>query len=153
MSTNFYTVHIPTELEYAKMQEALTNKQLDRLQELIDQAQHRYHLGKRSGGWQFMFVPHTNKRTGEIISPWEDNLASIKEYLSREDVKIIDEYGEEYTCESFFEEIKDILYHGEHAINGYDQVDDVNSRVWYNVSDVEYTTEEGLRFATNDDWS
>lgn len=152
MSTNFYAVHVPTELEYAKMQEALTNRQLGRLQKLLDEAKHEYHIGKRSCGWQFKFVPHINKRTGEVISPWEDTLASIKEYLSRDDVRIVDEYRVEHTYESFFEEIKDILYHGEHAINGYDHVDNVNSRVWYNVSDVEYTTEEGLRFATNDDW-
>ena len=152
MSTNFYAVHVPSEQEYKEMESTLAAKQLEKLQELLDEAKHKYHIGKRSCGWQFMFVPHISKRTGEIISPWEDTLASIKEYLSRDDVRIVDEYGEEYTCESFFEEIKGILYHSEHAINGYDQVDDVNSRVYYNVSDVEYTTKEGLRFATNDDW-
>lgn len=153
MSTNFYAVHVPSEQEYKEMESALAARQLDKLQKLLDESKHEYHIGKRSCGWQFIFVPHTNKRTGEVISPWEDNLASIKEYLSREDVKIVDGYGEEYTCDSFFEEIKDILYHGEHAINGYDQVDNVNSRVHYNVDDVEYTTDEGLRFATDDDWS
>ena len=38
MGTNFYAKHIPTQKEYDAMQEALTNKQLDKLQELINEA-------------------------------------------------------------------------------------------------------------------
>ena len=162
MGTNFYAKHIPSEQEYAKMQEALTNRQLDKLRELIDIAQTEYHIGKRSSGWQFMFCPHIkNKKDcywgyGQIISPWEDTLESIKEYLSRDDVQIIDEYGNEFTVEQFFnDEIGYCLYHDkDNAINGEDHDNPKNypiSRL--PISTYEYTTEEGLRFATTEDWS
>ena len=159
MSTNFYAKHIPTEQEYKEMEVALANRQLDKLQELMDSAQKQYHIGKRSSGWQFQFVPHIKTRegfwnTGMVISPWEDSYKSIRDYLSRSDVQIVDEYGDEYTCDEFFEEIKDILYHDkEKAINGFDY--DCNVEKYPHripIGKMEYTTGEGLRFATDDDW-
>lgn len=160
MGTNFYAKHIPTEQEYKEMETALANRQLDQLRELIDKADHQYHIGKRSGGWQFLFAPHIKKRegfgnSGRIVSPWEDTLDSIKEYLSRDDVQIIDEYGQEFTVDQFFnEQIGHCLYHDEkNAINGfdYDKMDPDSSK-YYRTEDMEYTTEEGLRFSTDEDF-
>lgn len=159
MSTNFYAQHIPTEQEYKEMEEALTNRQLDKLKELIDKAQHKYHIGKRSGGWQFQFCPHIKTRegwwnTGQVISPWEDTLESIKEYLSRDDVQIINEYGEEFTVDQFFNnEIGYCLYHDkDKAINGADYDHNLEKYHRIPIQNTEYTTSEGLRFATDDDW-
>lgn len=160
MGTNFYAQHIPTEDEYAKMELALVDRQLDKLQELIDNAKKRYHIGKRAGGWQFLFCPHIKTRknfpnSGEIVSPWEDTLESIKEYLSRDDVKIVNDYGEEFTVDQFFnEEIGYCLYHNkDNAINGKDFDSKRATPSVYPISDMEYTTEEGLRFATDEDWA
>ena len=61
MSTNFYAKHIPTESDYKTMQEALTARQLEKLAELLHDAKKIYHIGKRSGGWQFEFVPHIDQ--------------------------------------------------------------------------------------------
>ena len=55
IGTNFYAKHIPTQEEYDAMQKALTNKQLDKLQELINEATIQYHIEKRSYGWAFSF--------------------------------------------------------------------------------------------------
>ena len=164
MSTNFYARHIPTEQEYNEMKEALDARDFDKLQELLDKYQHWYHIGKRSDGWQFLFVPHTQKyvesysikqiETGRVLSPWEDTLASIKEYLSRDDVQIVDEYDKKFTVNEFFNnEISYCLYHDkDNAINGKDY-DSKEPFHRVSIAKNEYTTEEGLRFAIDDNWS
>lgn len=156
MGTNFYAFHIPSEQEYESMQEALTNKQLDKLRELLDNAQKSYHIGKRSCGWQFIFAPHIYQRDdwhkGEIVSPWEDTLDSLKEYLSRDDVRIENEYGDVFTPDQFWnEEIGDCLYRDEHHVNG-DDYDKRDPSKYYRCEDLEYTTDEGLRFSKDADF-
>lgn len=160
MGTNFYCKHIPTEEEYKKMQEALTNKQLDKLEELLHDAKKEYHIGKRSCGWQFLFAPHIKIRegfsnSGQVVSPWENKLESIKEYLSRPDVIIYDEYGTEFTPEQFWnKEIGYCLYNDpENSINGeqYDKKHP-NKRSGISLDSMEFTTEEGLRFSTDEDF-
>ena len=160
MGTNFYCKHIPTELEYARMQEALTNRQLDKLEELLNKAKKEYHIGKRSGGWQFLFAPHIKLRSGfgnsgEVVSPWENTLVSLKEYLSRPDVEIYDEYGDKFTPEQFWnEEIGDCLYNDpENYINGEQYYKKYpNQRSGLFMEDTEFTTDEGLRFSTDEDF-
>ena len=160
MGTNFYARHIVTEAEYEEMQKALTEHQLEKLEELINDAKRQYHIGKRSGGWQFLFCPHVKERSGfynsgEIVSPWENTLASLKEYLSRPDVEIYDEYGRKFTPDEFWgEEVGESLYNDpEHYINGeqYYQKYPEEKRYTF-LSDTEFTTEEGLRFSTDEDF-
>ena len=160
MGTNYYCKHIPTEEEYKKMQETLTNKQLDKLEELLHDAKKEYHIGKRSCGWQFLFAPHIKIRegfanSGQVVSPWENTLESIKEYLSRPDVIIYDEYGTEFTPEQFWnKEIGHSLYNDpENFING-EQCDEKypNQRSGISLDSMEFTTEEGLRFSTDEDF-
>lgn len=160
MGTNFYAKHIPTEAEYEEMQKALTNRQLDKLEELIKQSQAEYHIGKRSGGWQFLFAPHIKLRrgfgnSGEVVSPWENTLESLKEYLSRSDVEIYDEYGGKFTPDEFWnEEIGECLYNDpEKYINGEQYYQKYpNQRSGILLEDTEFTTEEGLRFSTDEDF-
>ena len=125
MGTNFYARHIPTEQEYEAMQQKIVERNLDELQKLLDEAKTQYHIGKRSGGWQFLFAPHIKLRvgfgnSGQVVSPWENTLESIKEYLNRPDVEIVNEYGEVFTPEQFWnEEVGDALYNDpERYING-----------------------------------
>lgn len=159
MGTNFYAKHIPTEAEYEEMQKALTERQLDKLEELIHESRKKdYHIGKRSGGWQFLFAPHIKLRSGfynsgKIVSPWENTLESIKEYLSRPDVEIYDEYGQKFTPEQFWnEEVGESLYNDpEKYINGeqyYKKYPNQRSGIF--LEDTEFTTEEGLRFSTDE---
>jgi hypothetical protein len=160
MGTNFYCKHIPTEEEYNKMQEALTNQQLDKLEELLNEAKKEYHIGKRSYGWQFLFAPHIKLRvgfenSGKAVSPWENTLASLKEYLSRPDVEIYDEYGRKFTPDEFWnEEVGESLYNDpEHYINGEQYYEKYPEEKRYSfLSDTEFTTEEGLRFSTDEDF-
>ena len=160
MGTNFYCKHIPTEEEYNKMQEALTNRQLDRLRKLLDESQKEYHIGKRSRGWQFLFAPHIKLRSGfwnsgEVVSPWENTLESIKEYLSRPDVVIFNEYAEEFTPEQFWnEEIGNYLYNDPDNYINCEQYykKHPNQRSGIILEDTEFTTDEGLRFSTDEDF-
>ena len=160
MGTNFYARHIPTEAEYVEMQKALTERQLDKLEELIKQSKAEYHIGKRSCGWQFLFAPHVKLRSGfensgKIVSPWENTLESIKKYLSRSDVEIYDEYGQKFTPDEFWnEEVGESLYNDpEHYINGdqyYKKYPNQRSSMF--LENTEFTTEEGLRFSTDEDF-
>lgn len=161
MGTNFYARHIPTEAEYVEMQKALTERQLDKLEELIKQSKAEYHIGKRSGGWQFLFAPHVKLRSGfsdsgKVVSPWENTLVSLKEYLSRPDVEIYDEYGRKFTPDKFWnEEVGESLYNDpEHYINGQQYYQKYpNQRSGMFLESTEFTTEEGLRFSTDEDFS
>ena len=117
MGTNFYCKHIPTGAEYAEMQKALAEKQLDKLRELLDKAQVKYHIGKRSAGWAFLFQGcqgpeelYDREPDRQACVPWEDNLDSLQNYLKRSDVQIVDEYGTPYTFEEFWKEIEPWLY-------------------------------------------
>lgn len=160
MGKNFYARHIATEAEYEEMQKALEERQLDRLSDLINRSKAGYHIGKRSCGWQFLFCPHLKLRrgfvnSGEIVSPWENTLASLKEYLSRPDVEIYDEYGKKFTPDEFWnEEVGESLYNDpEKYINGdqyYKKYPNQRSGIF--LEDTEFTTEEGLRFSTDEDF-
>ena len=160
MGTNFYARHIPTEAEYVEMRNALAERQLDKLSKLIKDSKAEYHVGKRSCGWQFLFAPHVKLRhgfrnSGEIVSPWENTLESIKEYLSRPDVEIYDEYGRQFTPDEFWnEEVGESLYNDpEHYINGEQYYEKYpNQRGGMFLEDTEFTTEEGLRFSTDEDF-
>ena len=161
MGTNFYARHIPTEQEYEAMQQKIVERNLDELQKLLNEVRTEYHIGKRSGGWQFLFAPHIKLRvgfwnSGQVVSPWENTLESIKEYLSRPDVQICDEYGRTFTPEEFWnEEVGDALYNDpENYINGdqYYQKHPEERRYMY-LSDTEFTTDEGLRFSTDEDFA
>lgn len=158
MGVNFYCRKIPTASEMKEMQQALTERQYDKLQKLIDTATKQYHIGKRSGGWQFLFAPHIKRRSGfydsgQVVSPWEETIASLKNYLSREDVEIYNEYGDKFTFYEFWnEEIGDSLFNDpENYINSkqyYEKYPNQKSGLF--LEDTEFTTEEGLRFSTND---
>ena len=162
MGTNFYARHIISESEYAEMEKKLVERNLKDLRELLDKAEKEYHIGKRSGGWQFLFAPHIymrdDWRKGEIVSPWENTLESIKEYLARPDVEIYDEYGDKFTPEQFWnDEIGYCLYNDpEKYINGeqYDQMEKQKGKYnYYETESFEFTTEEGLRFAKDAEFS
>lgn len=157
MGTNFYAKHIPTEAEYEEMQKALTNRQLDKLEELIKQSKSEYHIGKRSCGWQFLFAPHIKLRSGfgnsgEVVSPWENTLESLKEYLSRPDVEIYDEYGDKFTPDEFWKEIEESLYNDANHINCEQYYQKHPNTMSDILQSVEFTTEEGLRFSTDEDF-
>lgn len=161
MGTNFYCRKIPTASEMKQMQQLLAKRQYEQLQEMINTAAKEYHIGKRSGGWQFLFAPHIKRRsgfsnTGQIVSPWEETIDSIKNYLSREDVEIYNEYGETFSFYDFWtEEIGNCLFNDpEKYINSeqyYKKYPSQKSNIF--LEPMEFTTEEGLRFSTDEDFA
>lgn len=74
------------------------------MKKILDSFAIKYHIGKQSLGWQFMF----ESCSGPFH--WDFNLNSIKQVLSRSNIQIIDEYGKEYSYKEFFEKISPGLY-------------------------------------------
>jgi len=109
MGTNFYLKHIPTAQEYEAMQESLQAKELEKLQEQIQEAMRKYHIGKRSFGWAFLFQaksPGYNYDENDVSkAPWEANIESLKSFVNdTEHYQIVNEYGETFTPEQFWDE-------------------------------------------------
>ena len=97
------------------------------------------HLGKRSGGWQFLWDYHD----GVYFQP---TLYSIKEFLSQDGIVIYNEYGEVFTLEQFInEEAGPSLYKNENHTNESDDE-------FINWDDY-YFTNDGLRFSKFEDFS
>lgn len=148
MGTNFYACRVRTNVEHEAIQKACVEHQYEKVKELIDNSEKRYHIGKRSGGWQFIFE---STKSG---APWEDNtLASIKKFLSDPSVRIENEYSEQFSPEEFWKnEVGPSLYHDpENYINGedYDKKDPSRTH-YYTWRDVEFTTGEGIRFSISE---
>ena len=95
-----------------------------------DEENKSIHLGKRSGGWQFLWQFHD----GEFYS---DNLNSIKEFLNNPDFQIVDESGNVFTT--------DDLWNLEH----YWKVNPPAHDCMYSHLNDEWTSKDGLRFCKN----
>ena len=153
MGTNFYAIEKISKNKRTKLI-GLAYNMLDDFEnnENITQAWEEYqesiteelpkpiHLGKRSAGWQFlwdypaiyngMFKTHF----WEMNNEYEINLNTIKEFLK--DKIIFDEYENEYTLDSFLEEIKNVLY----------KTDDLDDGMNGDYS-TQYFIHDGLRFS------
>lgn len=99
------------------------------------------HLGKRSAGWQFLWQKNDKY--------YQDNLKSIKEFLSRKDIIIYDEYGDKFTVDELFnKELKDWLYNDNSHINLRQYYCKYPNEYEGQSLSNEYTTKDGLRFTT-----
>lgn len=140
MGTNFYARVIPSELsikDTLKSIKKYLKGELPFLNEDNLNIPKRIHLGKRSAGWQFLWQ--------ENQEYYQNNLKSIKEFLSKDNVIIYDEYGEVFTVDKLFEEeLNGVLYNDALHINGK-QYQQKSSNDLFFTSE-EFTTEDGLRF-------
>ena len=147
MGTNFYARRIPTQEEVAAL-----HKHIDEIaagvysiSSMIEEIKivDDIHLGKRSVGWQFNWEYHPEY--------YSDNLESIKEFLSRDDIVIVDEYNTKFSLDEFFnKEIGYCLYNDpEKYINGsqYEENETGRRCVW---SIKEWTSKDGLRFSSGE---
>lgn len=138
MGTNYYGVILPTKKRKEELCDLINNS--TNFNEIINEIERTYctlsetwdinegfgrvHLGKRSGGWKFLWNPNVYKlRNGhtesEVIEPghtrcfWVEEPPTyhhiypltkkgIKEFIDREDVLIYDEYGEQQDKDEFF---------------------------------------------------
>lgn len=119
MGTNYYARIIPREEDKQKLIDAINNNKYDIIEDLTSELYGRrddysgigneIHLGKRSGGWKFLWNPN-------VIKVWDNETCDyaynyvypltkegITNFVMREDVIITDEYGEQYTPEDFLE--------------------------------------------------
>ena len=134
MGTNFYARIIPTKERKEKLKKLIDEDDFSAIKEevgamyaTIGEYCHEggvVHIGKRSGGWKFLWNPnwyeedngHYDTDTKEWIpNPtikkfYDLNRASILEFLKRDDVRLFDEYGEEYDPEEFMNEMQDSQY-------------------------------------------
>lgn len=100
------------------------------------------HLGKRSGGWQFLWQFHDGKF-------YSDNLTSIKEFLNNPDYQIVDECGDVFTTEEFLnDEIGHCLYKTDDLwdLEHYWKVNPPTHDCMYSHLNDEWTSKDGLRF-------
>lgn len=97
MGTNFYMKRIPTEDDIQKINELTTQRLFNELQNYVTEINEEIHIGKRSGGWKFLF----NHQDGKYFDPHHQE--SLKAWLDDPHYKIVDEYGEEYTFEEFWQ--------------------------------------------------
>jgi hypothetical protein len=116
---------------------------LSKLEDLLQEFAWDYpkvHLGKRSGGWQFLWAPNPK---------WYDNTkASINEFLHRDDVVLFNEYGEYLTPEQVWEEYANTEgFTHESYLQQYPE-----ERRHYTGMSIETITEEGLRIARDADF-
>ena len=154
MGTNFYLCHVPTVKEHEEMQKLFIEKQYEALRDKLDKILHTYHIGKRSYGWQFLF--ETGKgdfgpdddRYYRISNPWSNDLQSLKEWLSKPEYVIQDEYGEVFTPEQFWnEEVGECLYNDPEKYINCEQYYKDKQRYFDNR---EFTSSDGLRFSMSE---
>ena len=98
MGTNFYCKRIPTQDQLNSIADLVVNEKIDEAIDKLHELDKEIHICKRSCGWQIGF-DHNN---GEYYQPTRK---SLEEFLSQPDIKIIDEYKNEYTYEEFWKEI------------------------------------------------
>lgn len=145
MGTNFYARIIPKEEDIKRVHRIidgyLTGNTLEIDDDILKDSVQKIHLGKRSCGWQFLWQNNPKY--------YDDNLESIKEFLSRDYVIIYNEYEERFTLEKFLDkEIGYCLYNDpEYFMNGR-QYAEKHNESFDNFG--EWTTEDGLRFVKGD---
>ena len=119
MGTNFYARIIPKEEDKQKLIDAINNNQYDVIEDLALELYGRrndysgvgneIHLGKRSGGWKFLWNPNVIKVWDSEACDYAYNYVypltkeGITNFVMREDVIITDEYGETFSAEEFLE--------------------------------------------------
>ena len=119
MGTNFYARIIPKEEDKQKLIDAINNNQYDIIENLASELYGRrddysgigneIHLGKRSGGWKFLWNPNVIKVWDSEACDYAYNYVypltkeGITNFVMRKDVIITDEYGETFSAEDFLE--------------------------------------------------
>ena len=152
MGTNYFLCHVPTVKEHLEMQELLAKKQYEALKNKIEEVTHQYHIGKRSCGWQFLFEAGKggtdNNFEYYVKNPWTNNLQSLKEWLSKSEYVIKNEYGVIFTSEQFWnEEVGESLYNDPDKYINCEQYYKDKPRYFDNR---EFTSSDGLRFSISE---
>jgi hypothetical protein len=133
MGTNYYARIIPTKERKEQIKKAIDADDFSTIRNLVaetyngerpysmkDVMNGEIHLGKRSGGWKFLWDPnvyvirngHLEDSSGGRKWVYDSNTAyylypltkeGVKAFIGREDVVIYDEYGDKQDKEEFFQ--------------------------------------------------
>lgn len=108
--------------------------------DLLETKTKEIHLGKRSAGWQFLWQSQPEY--------YQENLESIKNFLSSGEYIIIDEYERPFEFSDFInEELGEVLYTGyTHETYMNDHPNERPIPPQYH----DWITSDGLRFANGD---
>ena len=109
MGTNFYLRKKLSAKEKELAKQYIDEDKHDELKQLIPED---IHIGKRSGGWKFLWDAH-------FFEYFEPTKESLFDWL--ESGQIIDEYGDEFTFDQFInDELKGWLDKGHDLLSYYD---------------------------------
>ena len=126
MGTNFYARIIPKEEDKQKLIDFIKYNHFNVIEDLASELygeRNEYtrrgnviHLGKRSGGWKFLWNSNVIRYADGYLDENKQYVPvykydyvypltkqGITDFCNREDVVITDEYGEQYTPEDFLE--------------------------------------------------
>jgi hypothetical protein len=126
MGTNYYARIIPKEDEKNELINKIVNNQFDKIVNLASELYgHRneytrkgnvIHLGKRSGGWKFLWNPNVIRYSDGYLDENKQYVhvykydyvypltkQGITDFCNREDVIITDEYGEQFDSKECLE--------------------------------------------------
>ena len=139
MGTNYYARIIPSVESKTKLQQAIESNDSKTVIDLVNKMYSRLHLndnelvggevhlGKRSGGWKFLWNPNVyvtreiykdndtgEYRLGKYVGKflYELTRKGIKEFINRDDVVIYNEYNEILDKDKFFDMAINWCYHG-----------------------------------------
>lgn len=199
MGTNFYARIIPSKERKEKLKKLIDEDDFSAIKEEVGAMYATVgeyqmeggivHIGKRSGGWKFLWNPNWYEVDNghydmeakkwipkpEIKKFYDLNRTSILEFLKRDDVRLFDEYGEEYEAEAFMKEMEEWdnkpwvngepKYDGKlysefekknGQINMYDRYGDTREEKWIKLGfkpDNFNFYSDGMRFSTSTDFS
>lgn len=181
MGTNYYARIIPKEEDKQRLIDAINNNQHDIIEDLASELYgnrneysglgNKIHLGKRSGGWKFLWNPNVVKVWDSEACDYAYNYVypltkqGITDFCNREDVIITNEYGEQQDPKEFLDMAFNWCINGldgkEYQTNpkynaGTYYPDTERERLWKELGyKPEYYNfySDGLRFATSINFS
>lgn len=146
MGTNFYVVQSLTDKEKEEMKSLIDNDLFDEAKRMIPKS---IHIGKRSGGWKFIFNHNDWK--------YYKDMDELKEFIRVN--KFVDEYGQEINRIDFWEDVERRQSDGDMLdADSYDErweeFHPNQSKPFYMTSGKETETiVEGYRFSTSTEFS
>ena len=150
MGTNIYARLHPDNQERKKLalkiKDAIMTNEPDmyyQVESILEEYKKKYpviHLGKRSGGWEFLWAPNPEY--------YQANKRSIDLFLHREDVLLYNEYGEVLTPQEVWDD-----YANCDGLTDDDYIKEHPEDKWMYKSHHDRITTEGLRFTSTNDFS
>lgn len=150
MGTNIYARLHPDNKERSKfalrLKDAIMTNEPDvycQIENILNEYKKKYpviHLGKRSGGWDFLWAQNPEY--------YQSNKQSIDLFLHRKDVLLYNEYGDILTPQEVWDD-----YANYEGLTDEEWVKEHPEDAWMYENRHDVITPEGLRFASTNDFS